>query len=383
MSAKSILILGGGTGGLVAASRLRRMLDREHRITLVDRSPYYHFEQAYAGVALGKRKMAQITRPLKMLEKKGIEVRTAEVVGIDVESKRVLLNPLDELAYDYLVIALGAEYSSEEVPGLNLAWTYYHPDGADGLREELPKFSEGRLAIAVPTLPYKCPPSPYEGALLLDEYFRRQRLRDKIDIHVYTPEATPLTLAGTHAGERVLGLLSKRGIGFTGGVSLKSVNHRQGELNFADGPSAGFDMLIATPVHRLPDVLTRTPLVGEDGWIAVDRETLATTAPDVYAIGDCTTVTLGEGKKLPKSGVFAHGEAEVVARNITAEVAGKDGIWAFGGQGACFMEVGGGKGAYIVGNYYSEPPEVHFRGPSRRMHWARSGFERMWLWRWF
>lgn len=359
------------------------MLDREHKVTLVDRSPYHYFEPSFSRVMLGRRKMAQVVRPLKALEKKGIEVHTAEIAGIDVESKRVLLNPLNELAYDYLVIALGAEYSSEEVPGLNLAWTYYHPDGAEGLRDELPTFTQGRLAIVVPSLPYKCPPSPYEGALLLDDHFRRKKLRDKVELHVYTPETTPLAMAGGDIGARILELLSKRNIGFTGGVSLKSVNHQKGQLNFATGEPQPFDMLVATPIHRVPNVLTRTPLVGDDGWIAVDRETMATRAPDVYAIGDCNSVPIAGGATLPKSGVFAHGEAEVVARNLTAELAGNHPIWAYGGQGACFMETGGGKGAYISGNYYDDPPTVEFRGPNRRWQWARSGFERLWLWRWF
>ena len=383
MPAKTVLVLGGGTGGLVAASRLRRMLDREHRVVLVDRSPYYTFEPSFTWVMLGRRKLGRITRELKALEKRGIEVRTAEVTAIDLANKRVALEPTAEIAYDYLVIALGVDYSAEEVPGLNRAWTFYHADGADGLAAELPKFTSGRIAVAVSALPYKCPAAPYEGAMLLADYFRRRKLRDKVELHVYTPEERPLYASGAEAGGRILTLLQERDIGFTGGSAMKSVNHQKREINFQDGTSAPFDMLIATPIHRLPRILAETGLVGESGWIAVDRETLATAAPDVYAIGDCTGVPIAGGQMLPKAGVFAHGEAEVVARNLTAQIGGKEPIWAFGGQGACFMETGGGRGAYIAGHYFEEPPRVHFRGPSRWMHWSKAGFERLWLWRWF
>jgi sulfide:quinone oxidoreductase len=83
-------------------------------------------------------------------------------------------------------------------------------------------------------------------------------------------------------------------------------------------------------------------------------------------------------------GVLAHGEAEVVARNIAAEIAGSDPIWGYGGQGACFLETGAGKGAYITADLYARPaPKVDFKGPNRFWHWSKLGFERLWLWRWF
>ena len=78
MAGKTVLILGGGTGGLVAASRLRRALDKENRVVLVDRSPYYTFQPSLSWVMLGQRSLPRITRDLRDLRKKGIEVKTAE-----------------------------------------------------------------------------------------------------------------------------------------------------------------------------------------------------------------------------------------------------------------------------------------------------------------
>ena len=87
---------------------------------------------------------------------------------------------------------------------------------------------------------------------------------------------------------------------------------------------------------------------------------------------------------LPKAGVFAHGEAEVVARNLAAEVEGGQPRWTFGGQGACFLETGYGKAAYATGRFFAEPdPAVDLRPPSFPWHWGKVGFERMWPWRWF
>lgn len=116
----------------------------------------------------------------------------------------------------------------------------------------------------------------------------------------------------------------------------------------------------------------------------MDQETLATAFEDVYAIGDATDIHLSGDNVLPKTGVFAHGQAEVVSRNLAAEIAGAQPIWAFGGQGNCFFSTEARKAALVTGNFFAEPaPDVELRGPNRRWHLAKVGFERLWLWRWF
>jgi sulfide:quinone oxidoreductase len=383
MAGQTVLILGGGTGGLVAANRLRRMLAKEHRVVLVDRSPVYTFEPSLTWVMMGQRDPRRISRDLGTLSRKGIEFITGEIVHIDAGAKKVHLENR-ELDYDYLVIALGAEYSAEAVPGLNRAWTFYHADGAEGLALELPKLESGRIAIVVPALPYKCPAAVYEGALLIDDWLRRRKLRGDIQIDLFTPETRPMMSTGEHIGLRVIAMLQERDIGFHPGVKLKSVDHQKHEMDFADGATEQFEMLIAVPIHVAPHVLETSGLLNGAPWLEVDRETLATSFEDVYAIGDATMIPLREGLALPKTGVFAHGEAEVVARNLAAQIQGSEPLWAFGGQGACFLETGGGKGSYISGRFFAEPqPQVEMRHPSRFWHWAKVGFERVWLWRWF
>ena len=383
MAGKTVVILGGGSGGLVAANRLRRTLGKEHRVVLVERSPVYSFAPSYTAVMLGRRDARRISRHLANLRRKGIEVITGDVTGLDFAGKKVQLGE-QETPYDYLIIALGAEYSSAEIPGLGKAWTYYHLDGAEGLREELPRFTAGRVAVVVSALPYKCPAAPYEGALLLDDYFRRKKLRGQVEIRMFTPERQPLPVAGEAVGQAVVKLLERQEIGYTPNVKLKEIDHDAKTLRFESAVEAPFDMVIATPLHRVPPVLVAAGLAAEGGWVPVDRETLATRFEDVYAIGDVNTIPLANGMALPKAGVFAHGEAEVVSRNIAAQINEGAPVWAFGGQGACFLETSRSKAAYATGHFFAEPdPEVTLRGPSSFWHWAKIGFERLWLWRWF
>ncbi len=87
---------------------------------------------------------------------------------------------------------------------------------------------------------------------------------------------------------------------------------------------------------------------------------------------------------LPKLGVFAHGEAEVVARNVAAEISGSDTLWKFGGTGKWFLETGYRKAARVEGNLYAVPdPEVRMRQPSLLWRWEKEGSIRTWLWGWF
>jgi sulfide:quinone oxidoreductase len=138
LSGQTVIILGAGTGGLVCANRLRRMLGKEHRIVLIDRSAHYTFEPSLAWVMTGDRTVPRITRDLRTLERRGIEFVAAEVTAIDTASRRVH-TANRSLLYDHLVLALGAEYTSEDVPGLKCLAAGYAP-------------AEARPALAGPRL---------------------------------------------------------------------------------------------------------------------------------------------------------------------------------------------------------------------------------------
>ena len=116
---KTVVVLGGGVGGVVTARELRKRLARPHRIELIDREREHLFAPSLLWLMVGLRRAESIKRPLSRLERKGIEVRHGEVEKIDAEARRVTVggNAIDA---DYLVVSLGAELEPETVPGLNL-----------------------------------------------------------------------------------------------------------------------------------------------------------------------------------------------------------------------------------------------------------------------
>jgi sulfide:quinone oxidoreductase len=127
-------------------------------------------------------------------------------------------------------------------------------------------------------------------------------------------------------------------------------------------------------------VVRESTLAGDTGWITVDRHTLETRFSGVYAIGDVVSIPLKLGKPLPKAGVFAHGQAEVVAKNVAAAIEGRVGSERFTGHGACFIEIGDGKAGFGAGDFYAEPtPVVTLHPPSWRWHVGKVLFEKFWL----
>ncbi len=384
MAGKTILILGGGIGGQVAANILRKQISREHRVILVDRRRDYVFSPSLLWLMVGQRKLEQIYRPLDLLSRKGIEVVHADITKIDPAARSVVAGDRT-LTGDYLIISLGAELAPEAVPGLREgAHSFYEPSGAEKLWEAVRKFSGGRVVLLVAATPFKCPAAPYEAAMLLEDYFRKRGLRDNVSLSIYTPEPLPMPVAGPAVGNAVKGMVEAKGIGFHPQMKITSVNAPSKELVFENGQRIGYDFLIAIPPHRAPLVVRDSGLSGESGWIPVDARTLKTRYDDVYAIGDITTVMLPVGKPLPKAGVFAHYEAEAVAKNIAAELAESQPTHTFNGHGYCFLEMGGGRAGFAGGDFYAAAgPQVKIRRPGFHWHWGKILFERWWLSRWF
>jgi sulfide:quinone oxidoreductase len=110
------------------------------------------------------------------------------------------------------------------------------------------------------------------------------------------------------------------------------------------------------------------------------RHTLETGASRAYAIGDVVSIPLALEKPLPKAGVFAHREAEVVAENFAQAIAGQVGTARLDGQGECFVEIGGGKAGCGGGDFYAEPrPAVTLHPPSWRWQLRKVWVEKSWL----
>lgn len=313
---KQIVILGGGCGGVVAATQLGRKLGADHDVILIDRRPDHIFMPAFLFIMLGERQPRDICRSLKSLERRNVKVIQSAILGIDPKRQEVSLET-KKINYDYLIVSLGLQTRPDLVPGF--AEASQHPwemDSAVRLRDSLAAFNGGRVVVGVPLGPYRCPPAPYEAQWMLDGYFRQKGIRNRVEIEYFTREPEPTGEA--HDPVVWMDAESKRrGIKQNYEFVVRSIDPGKKVVQGLYNYKIPYDLLVMVPPHRPAQVLLDSALADTENGIRVDYDTLQTKWDNVYAIGDCADMPAS------KAGGVAHQEADVLAHNLAAEITGK------------------------------------------------------------
>jgi sulfide:quinone oxidoreductase len=371
---KRILILGAGFGGLAAATELRKSLEPNHRVIVVDRKKSFMMGLVKLWILEGSRRLEESQTPLDGLNTKGIEYLNDEVTRIDLASKRVQAKDHGWLEYDYLIVALGAELAPDKIAGfVGRGHNLYDAQAVPELREKLLALKRGKVAVTIMGMPYKCPPAPYEASMLIDSMLTRHGTRNNIEIDIYAPAPIALPVAGPQISANVVEIVSQRGIHFHPSHKLKSVT--DGKLEFENGNKADYDVLVGIPPHRVPEVV-RSSGLAEGDWVAIDKNTMKTRFKNVFAIGDVTEIKVG-ALALPKAGIFAEEQAKVAARQIIDEISGRPAIATFAGQGYCFMDVGNRRAGFLEGDFFNPAgPTLRLEAPSEQNFQKKQDFER-------
>lgn len=383
MVMRRLVILGAGTAGTTVANKLRRRLARdEWRITVIDRDRDHLYQPGLLFIPFGRDQAADVLRPRRSLLRKGIQFIIGEISAVDPEQKAVRLSDGGVVCYDYLVIATGTSSRPDQTPGmLGPEWhrsihDFYTYDGAFALREALRDFPGGRLVVHVVEQPIKCPVAPLEFTFLAEDYFRREAIRDQVEI-VYV---TPLDGAFTKPiASRYLGrLLDERKIAVETDFLVERIDAERKTLVSYDDREIGYDLLVTVPLNMGADFIGESGLGDELNYVPVDKHTLQSTAyPDVFAIGDANDLPTS------KAGSVAHFSSEILVDNFCQYVEGRAMTHRFDGHANCFVETGDGKALLIDFNYDTEPLPGHFPlgfGPlsllreTKANHWGKVAF---------
>jgi sulfide:quinone oxidoreductase len=381
MALPKVLVLGSGFGGLAAAHALRDHAAERVDVLVVDRSPTFRMGLRKLWLLDGRSGPGEGGRERSGLAAVGIPFRQGTVERVDLGASRVRIDGQDQ-PYDFLVVALGAEPRMDLVPGNpDAAPSLYTFDGAAAIAERLGGLEQGRVVFLIAGVPYKCPPAPFEAALIIEDHLRRTGRREAIEIEILSPQPMSIPAAGPAACAHVEGRLKERGIAFRPSMKLQGIE--PGRVSLEGGESVEADLLILVPPNRPPAVVKESGLTGEGEWVQADPGSLATDHGNVFAIGDLVEMTTGVGMPFPKAGVFAERHGEVVGKNIAAAVGGTDPAERFDGTGYCFLEVGGGMASMVVGNFFASPPDVRIEEPTAAHLEAKVSFESERLERWF
>lgn len=360
---KRILILGGGTGGTLAANRLRRLFSTDDvEIVVIDQDDRHVYQPGLLFVPFGLSEVDDLVRPRSRQLRSGITLLENRVERVDVEAGEVHLMGREALAYDVLIIASGAALLPDETEGLTgTGWmektfTFFEPEGAAALRKALDDFDGGRVVVNVIDMPIKCPVAPLEFCFLADWYFAERGIRDRVQLTYVTPLDGAFTkpVASKQLGR----MLAEKGIDLVTEFNTGEVDGSAGRLTSYDGRVVDFDLGVIIPLHGGASYVGRSPGLGDElDFVRTDAHTLqAEAAPNIFAIGDAADLPAS------KAGSVAHFEGETLVENVRRYLAGEPPAAAFDGHANCFIESGYHKALLVDFNYDMEPVPGRYPG---------------------
>lgn len=353
-----VAVLGGGFGGIAAALELRERLSPNDEVLLIDEGSTFRMGLGNLWLLDGRRKVGEGQRPLAKLKGKGLQVRQGRIEAIDPAKRSVTFDGA-ALAFDGLIIALGTRLVPDATPGFGAVHNLYEETGAAAFGKAVQEFRGGRILIQVCGLPFRCPPAPYEAALLVAAVLRKRGV--KAEVHLATPEPHPLPVAPPEVGGRLLPLLEAAGVHYHPGC--KPVRFQGNTVDWENGTSLRFDAAAGVPVHKAPTAIG-ADLAGPTGFVPVDPSSLRTRFPRVYAVGDVAAVPLPNGKVAPKAGVLAEAQGRAAAADLARDLLGSGDERRFEGRGTCFIELGDGKAIPAEGDFFATPQPRFTFGPA-------------------
>jgi sulfide:quinone oxidoreductase len=371
-----VVILGAGFGGLELAALLSEEFGDDADVVLIDRADSFVFGFSKLDVMFGRATADHVVHRYADVVRPGVHFVQTAIRMIDPAARRVTTDS-GSFDADILVVALGADLDPAATPGLvEGGHEFYTVAGAFATRDVLAQFAGGQVVIGVTSPPFKCPPAPSETALLMHEFLQTRGLLDGSHISLVMPFGVPIP-PSPQASEAILAAFAERGIAWHPGQLVRGLDVARKVALLGDGAELPYDLFLGVPVHRAPDAVVAAAMT-VDGWVPVDPLTLETAYPGVYAIGDVTSVGT------PKAGVFAEGQAAVVAAAISARIRGTTTSATYGGRGICYLEFGHDMVATVDVTFRSgQAPAGSLLGPSRDLAADKTAFGSERAHRWF
>jgi len=373
----NIIVVGGGSGGTLSANLLAKQLGREIRngrvkISLVSGSKEHIFQPGYLHVAFTGLQPDELVREERSLVSHDVEYIEELAERIDLKAQEVALTSGQRLQYDYLVIATGSVPNPKAITGFSEAALNFHTSAAESRKiwDALQQFDGGHVVVGIAGVPHKCPPSPNEAAFLVDDYFRKRGIRDKVKLTFLTPY--PRAYPAEPMSKVVEPRFQKRGIEVVTFFNVESVDPAKREIYSLEGETASYDLLLMVPPHRGADVIINSGIGDADGWIPTDKNTMRIMGyENAYAVGDATNIPVS------KTGVTAHLQAITATNNIASAIQQRGELYKYNGRIHCPFEMGSGTAAFVIGSYDMPVRQVK---PTRVRYMLKKSFAKLY-WR--
>jgi len=338
---KSVVILGGGSAGVMFANRMRREFSEDTvKITVIEKRDTHFYQPAFTLVVFNLDTPENLTRPVKDLFYEGINLIADEATKIDPQNNKVATSKHGEISYDYLVIATGAKLVYDAPEGMKEGldrgknvFMFYTLDRAIQLREALKKFEGGTIVSSICEMPIKCPAAPAKFIMLAEDEMRRRGIRDKCRF-VFTTSMPDVFSRQPYAA-KLNSIFKERGIEAIPNFNPSEVDYEQGVIkSFTKGQEpVKFDLLCITPPHEGQPMIEQSKGIGNAaGWVTCDKHRMVHTAyNNIYGIGDATDFPTSK----TASGIRK--QAKVLTERMKSLLKGEEPTATYDGEVICPM----------------------------------------------
>jgi sulfide:quinone oxidoreductase len=398
-----IVIVGAGIGGMPAAYEIRELLDKEHRVTVVNNTDYFQFVPSNPWIAVGWRQREDITLPIApYLTRKGISFIPKGVEKIDADANQLKLVGGETLNYDYLVITTGPKLAFTEVPGAGpvsaggggFTHSICSVDHAQEFFADYEKFLKNPGPVVVGAMPgASCFGPAYEFAFILDTDLRRRKLRHLVPITYVTsePYIGHLGLAGVGDSKSMLeSEMRNRDMKWI--TNAKTTKVEEGKMFVTQLDDLGqvykehevaFKLSMMLPAFKGVDAVAAVPgLCNPRGFVNIDAFQRSKAYRNIFSAGVCVTIPPVEVTPVPtgtpKTGYMIESMVGAIAHNIADEIAGKTpqatGTW----NAICLADMGD-TGAAFVALPQIPPRNVNWFKKGKWVHLAKIAFEKYFM----
>ncbi|MBK9541697.1 MAG: NAD(P)/FAD-dependent oxidoreductase [Bacteroidetes bacterium] len=336
----NIVIVGGGTGGIMTAAQLKRK-NKNLSIAILEPRTEHYYQPAWTLVGAGTFNFNSTRRDEAKMIPAGVEWIKDFATTFDPEKNIVNTRNSGPITYDYLVLSPGIQNDIDALPGLREALetdfvcsNYLDPEKTFRI---LKNFKGGNAIFTQPTTPIRCGGAPQKIMYLTEDYLRKHHLREKSNVIYATPGSV---IFGVKVfADTLTDIIKKRNIVFKPFYAPVMIDSKKKEITFRyvnpnPGPTAltmnsgineiasaqdlitlPYDMLHLAPPQSAPDFIKQSPFAFADGpnkgWLEVDIHTLQHPKyKNVFGIGDSAALPTA------KTGAAIRKQAPVVVDNI-------------------------------------------------------------------
>lgn len=378
MPEKKIIVVGGGNAGLSTAAQLLRK-DKSLQIRIIEPSEKHYYQPAWTLVGAGIFDVNKTVRKEKDQIPKGAVWIKDSVETFLPEENKVICKSGDSYEYDALIVCPGIQLDWKKIKGLeetlgqNSVTSNYLFDKAPYTWELIKNFKGGTAVFTNPSGPIKCGGAPHKILYLASDYWRKQGILDKCDIH-YISGASVIFGIKEYA-ETLTDVIAKSNIKTHFGCDVVEIDGPNKTVFYEEKDAGGnalrkemkFDMCHAVPPQSAPDFIKKSPLADSKspyGYVEVNMHSLQHSRyQNVFALGDCVNAPSS------KTGAAIRKQAPVVVKNLLAFLSGKELTAEYTGYSACPIPTEYGK-LMLAEFDYSNTPKMTFPVDQAKPRWT-------------